>query len=102
MRFAILVESNRRSSGVIALSILPGIYAIEAGIDRVILRQAIDYVYSPNYRTDTRFTGNTALVASTVLSNLPASKRTPCLHFIVDRSAGSHLTNYSFAEVIRA
>jgi vault protein inter-alpha-trypsin-like protein/PEP-CTERM motif-containing protein len=44
--------------GLIALSVIPGWYTIQAELDRVVLGHAIDYAYSPNYRNDTRFTGN--------------------------------------------
>ena len=48
--------------GLLAFSVLPCLYTFQAGLDRVVLRQAIDYVYSPDYRTDTHFTARTAWV----------------------------------------
>ena len=41
-----------------AMMILPGIIVSQATIDRFVLRGAIDYVYSPNYRTMARFGGS--------------------------------------------
>ena len=48
--------------GILALSIIPVFYAVEAVIDRVVLRSAIDYVYAPNYRTTTHFEGSPRFV----------------------------------------
>ena len=47
---------------ILALSIIPGIYTAEAVLDRVVLRRAMDYVYSPDYRAATHFAGSPALV----------------------------------------
>ena len=45
--------------GVAAVAILPGIVIGEAGIDRMCLNKAIDYVYNPDYRAGyDHFTGN--------------------------------------------
>lgn len=50
----------------LAISIIPATYTIGAILDRVVLRHAIDYVYTPDYRVDTQFSGNPALVRRSV------------------------------------
>ncbi|HEX8679811.1 MAG TPA: MSEP-CTERM sorting domain-containing protein, partial [Chthoniobacterales bacterium] len=46
-----------------AFAILPASYIAEALIDRSVLRGAIDYVYSPDYRANEQFAGSRAAVA---------------------------------------
>ncbi|MEI8343215.1 MAG: MSEP-CTERM sorting domain-containing protein, partial [Verrucomicrobiota bacterium] len=43
---------------VIALAILPSITLTQAVTDRVVLRHAMDYIYSPDYRQPDRFHGS--------------------------------------------
>ncbi|MDB6147188.1 MAG: sorting protein, partial [Spartobacteria bacterium] len=48
--------------GLIAIGVIPGFYTVRAELDRLVLGHAIDYVYSPNYREDTHFNGNTTFL----------------------------------------
>jgi hypothetical protein len=66
---------------LVALSILPGWYVVQAGLDRAVLRQAIDYVYSPNYQKNTQFPGNANLVHRS-LEHLRDAKRGRNLPFL--------------------
>jgi hypothetical protein len=52
--------SRRRPAvlGVLALAVLPLIFVGQAVFDRLVLREAIDYIYSPNLRRADHFTGN--------------------------------------------
>lgn len=47
---------------VAAMAIMPGFFAVGAVWDRVVLRSALDYVYSPDLRRDDQFSGSRAAV----------------------------------------
>lgn len=71
---------ERNSGVVLALvlmisgcSILPGYFVFQASQDKLALKSALDYVYSPDYRQDQVFTGSLKSVKRTLI-NLKKSK----------------------------
>ncbi len=69
--------------GALALAILPGICIAQAVVDRVVLRGAIDYIYSPDYRRVEHFAGSREAVRRS-LERLRDSKAGLNLPFLSD------------------